>query len=346
MGLEGSMDELIMKARFEEAKTKEFAAARTSVPFPRRLSAPHGDPVTTSTPGPARNSWKSKPDIRTEERHGSDPVRSGRSGIRKCFNCGLEGHLAHACTYRKPTRGDQEAHGRRTVSMVTLEKKPEKRATEERIAEMKQELQKAELAAAIEAAGTLNTMEATGDAPGARLGPTVCTPIEVNGITTKALIDTGSPATIISLAFVLRVLAGERTSDQTLEEWKEATHQKFASPDLALNNYGGQRLSLIAQIELTLLQGDRHSLSQASGSQQGLYLGGADELLPVIATAGCFLKSLVHFPQLSPYIGHCDQLRLLLLPCPSLLPRPSSTEKTHHLTAPYPHAQGKPKSGL
>ena len=37
VGLEGSMDELIMKARFEEAKTKEFAAARTSVPFPRRL---------------------------------------------------------------------------------------------------------------------------------------------------------------------------------------------------------------------------------------------------------------------------------------------------------------------
>ena len=143
------------------------------------------------------------------------------------------------------------------MSMVTLEEKPEKRATEERIAELKQELQKAELAAAIEAAGTLNTMEATGDAPGARLGPTVFAPIEVNGITAKALIDTGSPATIISLEFVLRVLAEERPSDQILEQWNEATHQKFASPDLALNNYGGQRLSLIAQIELTLSQGDR-----------------------------------------------------------------------------------------
>ena len=240
VGLDGSMDELITKAHFEEAKTKEFAAARTSVPFPRRLAEPHGDPVTTSMPSPARNSWRSKPDGPTEERHGSDPARSGRSGSRKCFNCGLEGHLARACTYRKPTRGDQEAHGRLTVSMVTLEEKPEKRATEERIAELKQELQKAEFAAAIEAAGTLNMMEATGDAPGARLGPTVFAPIEVNGITAKALIDTGSPATIISLAFVLRVLAGERSSDQTLEQWNEATHQKFASPDLALNNYRGQ----------------------------------------------------------------------------------------------------------
>ena len=75
--------------------------------------------------------------------------------------------------------------------MVTLEKKPEKRATEERIAELKQELQKAELAAAIEAAGTLNTMEATGNSPGEQLGPTVFAPIEMNGITAKALIDTG-----------------------------------------------------------------------------------------------------------------------------------------------------------
>ena len=176
-------------------------AARISIPFPRRPSAPHGDPVTTSMPSPARNSWKAKPDIPTEERHGSDPARSSRSGSRKCFNCGLEGYLARACTYRKPARGDQEVHGRRTVSMVTLEEEPEKRATEERIAELKQELQKAELAAAIEAAGTLNTMEATGDAPGTRLGPTVFAPIEVTGIAAKALIDTGSPATIISLAF-------------------------------------------------------------------------------------------------------------------------------------------------
>jgi hypothetical protein len=35
----------------------------------------------------------------------------------------------------------------------------------------------------------------------AKLGPTVFVPVAVNGVTTKALIDTGSPATIISLDF-------------------------------------------------------------------------------------------------------------------------------------------------
>ena len=145
------------------------------------------------------------------------------------------------------------------------ETKPDQKAAEERITELKQELQKAELAAAIEAAGTLNTMEATGNTSDARLGPTVFVPIGVNGVIARALIDTGSPATIVSLAFVLRVLAAERPPSQTLEQWKEATHQKFCNPDLALNNYGGQRLDLIAQIELTLSQGDQKSISPVSG---------------------------------------------------------------------------------
>ena len=111
VGIEGSMDELILKARFEEAKTKEFAATRTSVPFARRPPASHGDAVTSSTPSPTRTSWKAKPNIPAEERCGPDPAKSGRRGNRKCFNCGLKGHLARACTYRKPARADQEAHG-------------------------------------------------------------------------------------------------------------------------------------------------------------------------------------------------------------------------------------------
>ena len=111
MGVEGSMDELILKARFEEAKAKELAAIRTSVPLTRRLLAPHGDAVTTLTPSSTRTSWKVKPDVPAEERYGSDPVKSSRSKSRKCFNCGLEGHLARACTYRKPAWSDREAHG-------------------------------------------------------------------------------------------------------------------------------------------------------------------------------------------------------------------------------------------
>lgn len=105
-----------MKARFEEAKTREFAATRLSLSFPRRPLAPHGGQVTTPTPS-----------------------------------------LVNIVTWW-------------TVNVVTREEKLEKTITEERIAELKQELQKAELAAAIEEAGTLNTMETTPDSPDTRLG--------------------------------------------------------------------------------------------------------------------------------------------------------------------------------
>ena len=100
-------------------------------------------------------------------------------------------------------------------------------------------------------------MEAAGRDLESRLGPTAFAPVKVNGVTTDALIDTGSPATIISLEFILKVLAGERARDQTAQQWQEATRRKFASPDVALNNYGGQRLDIMAQIELSLTQGGR-----------------------------------------------------------------------------------------
>lgn len=70
-----------------------------------------------------------------------------------------------------------------------------------RIAELWQELQKAEMEDAVEEAGSVLGVVESGTK--VKLGPTVFAPVAVNGITTKALIDAGSPATII---FFLKVL--------------------------------------------------------------------------------------------------------------------------------------------
>lgn len=40
---------------------------------------------------------------------------------------------------------------------------------------------------------------------GSRLGPTVFPPVAVDGVSTDALVDTGSPSTIVSLEFIFRV---------------------------------------------------------------------------------------------------------------------------------------------
>ena len=95
------------------------------------------------------------------------------------------------------------------------------------------------------------------DALKPRLGPTVFAPVKVNGITTDALVDTRSPAMIISLGFVLKVLVKLRPQNQTDEQWCDAIWKKFQEPDVALSSCGGHRLDFIVQIQLSLSQGDQ-----------------------------------------------------------------------------------------
>ena len=59
------------------------------------------------------------------------------------------------------------------------------------------------------------------------LGPTMFASVAVDGVTTKALIDTWSPATIVSLKFILQVFAGQKTPKQTLQQWKENVRKRF-----------------------------------------------------------------------------------------------------------------------
>ena len=47
------------------------------------------------------------------------------------------------------------------------------------------------------------------------LGPSVTAKVLVNGVPTEALIDTGSPATVVSLDFVLNVFGKEEAEHQT-----------------------------------------------------------------------------------------------------------------------------------
>ena len=134
-------------------------------------------------------------------------------------------------------------------------------STQIEIQELWRKLQEAELTETIRAAsnaGVLNVVPSTESAGNSRLRPTVYFPVEVNGILTNALMDTGSPATTVSLQFILKVLA-KLWSDETDEQWREATRKKFHDPDVILKSYGGQQLDSMAQIEVSLSQGDRET---------------------------------------------------------------------------------------
>ena len=103
IGTEGSLDELVLKARFEEAKTRELVGDKPRTYMPSRTQHPAGGsssmlvpPMTTSAPS-----------VRSTQ--SSSPVRAQTR--LTCYNCGLDGHIARNFPYPRRSRQDEEAQG-------------------------------------------------------------------------------------------------------------------------------------------------------------------------------------------------------------------------------------------
>ena len=114
VGMEGSFEELLMKSRFEEAKNHEVAAVKNSSGHPQSVWAKKpGGPTSDEKRKPLGkpNGPKGTMNAVPEETSPATGLKFSKS--RKCFNCGMERHMARACTYPRQTRGDHEARGRR-----------------------------------------------------------------------------------------------------------------------------------------------------------------------------------------------------------------------------------------
>ena len=257
VGTEGNLEQLLLKARFEEAKRKELAAIKTN-PLPKKpVPSQSVPPPQRSTPSPQRSTpspQRSTP--RPTANNASNPRPDPKS--RACFNCGMQGHLARSCPYPRQQR-DREAHGRREPAVACVETEVvSTKSPEERVEDLRRQLHEAELAAAVNSAAPVirNVTQVSSTKPKSTLGSTILSKVEVNGISTEALIDTGSPVTIISLDFATIVMAKERNKFKNVEEWQEATLKKFEPPEVTLKNYGGGRLDVLAQLPVRITQGD------------------------------------------------------------------------------------------
>ena len=86
VGAEGNMEQLLIKARFEEAKRKDLAMVATSHSQKRYKggeyeATPISQAVTTGTEN--KGKWSGRMD----------------TVMKNCFNCGLASHLVRDCPY-------------------------------------------------------------------------------------------------------------------------------------------------------------------------------------------------------------------------------------------------------
>lgn len=109
-----------------------------------------------------------------------------------------------------------------------------------------------------------------------QLGPTIWTEVLLEGTPVKALVDTGSPATIVGLKFALEILATQRHPGRSPKKWANYGKSLMQQPTITLQNYGGGTLNVIKQMTVQLSKGDRHLRTVAyiqDGAPVDLLLG-------------------------------------------------------------------------
>ena len=189
--------------------------------------------------------------------------QKSNSKPKGCFNCGMQGHFLRTCPYPRQQK-DREARGRKETSVACVEptRNPPSGgeptlSRAEKVEDLRRKLHEAELAAAVHSTSSIiKNVTLSSNPSKTNLGPVITSKVEVNGITTEALVDTGSPVTIISLDFAMIVMARERNKYKKVEEWQEATLKKFETPEVSLKSYGGERLDILAQLPVRITQGD------------------------------------------------------------------------------------------
>ena len=248
-GVEGTFEELLVRARLEEAKLRDLSERMPTTHTPRK-------PLSPSSVHPATT---------TSAKTGNEGCNERPRGGPKCYNCGGRGHIARNCPLQgravpaeaRGRTGSSVSSQRTTLNSLVADEDP-KQAQRARVIELQCTLREAELEEAnscIDA--TLHGMELEGEQREAvSLGPMLTTVLTVEGTPVEAMIDTGSPVTVISLEFLLKMLAKQRPIEQSVEGWRVKVREQLKEPKISLRSYGGAKLNVICQTTITLVRAE------------------------------------------------------------------------------------------
>ena len=144
---------------------------------------------------------------------------------KRCYNCNATGHFSRNC----PVRGravPAESHGRsnhnkssrdtgsKKVATIVSENSKAQNEGKERITA----LRKAEIDESLKESSTMINVLSSIEGNKNEVGPTLTAEVEVEGKTVKALLDTGSPVTILSVDLLFNHWAQHKKAEQTVEE--------------------------------------------------------------------------------------------------------------------------------
>ena len=225
-GTEGSIDALLTKARFEEAKIRDLASNQQ-----QRQKC-----FRSGFSGPSQHNKAAKP---------SEHQKAGtteKSTVR-CYGCGAYGHYRNKCPVRD-RGGPAESSGQRSTKVRVGNVAPEKSESwPPADNDIGDSLKK-----------VMATMHSISSKEGdVELGPVPSALVEFEGEQVKALLDTGSSVTCVSFVFLLKVWwAKKHTSELSPEEWRKQVEKKLQPTPVGLRNYGGGRLPVVRQTRVTM----------------------------------------------------------------------------------------------
>jgi len=88
------------------------------------------------------------------------------------------------------------------------------------------------------------------------LGPTLTAEVYLEGRPTQALLDTGSPVSIVSMDFLIRALVDVNKETVSKEEKIRCAEGKLRPPTIKIRNFGGGTVNVLSQATISIRRGD------------------------------------------------------------------------------------------